>query len=382
MTRLPEIDPDYFKSTLEALLSIPSPSGYTDEIARWTMEEIQKMGIETELTRRGAIRARIPGTAAQPVRGVIAHLDTLGAIVRQLKDNGRLAVAPIGHWSSRFAEGARGTLFSEMGTFRGTILPLKASGHVFADEVDTQPVSWKQVEFRIDMPIYSKDDAERAHLAVGDIIAIDPQPEFFDNGYIVSRHLDDKAGVAALLTAMKALKESGQTPAVDTLFLFSITEEIGSGASSILTHDIASMVAIDNGAVAQGQGSKETGVTIAMGDMTGPFDFHLTRKLIELCREHDIRHQRDHFEHYRSDNASAVEGGADVRTALITFGIDASHGYERTHMDAPCSVAELVVAYVLSPVTIARDAEELGGLKGFPEQPHEAARGSTGHRTD
>lgn len=382
MTSLPEFDPDYFKSTLEALLLIPSPSGYTDEIARWTMEEIQKMGIETELTRRGAIRARIPGAMAQPVRGVIAHLDTLGAIVRQLKDNGRLAIAPIGHWSSRFAEGARGTLFSEKGTFRGTILPLKASGHVFADEVDTQPVSWKQVEFRVDMPVYSKDDAERAHLAVGDIIAIDPQPEFFDNGYIVSRHLDDKAGVAALLTAMKALKESGQTPAVDTLFLFSITEEIGSGASSILTHDIASMVAIDNGAVAEGQGSKETGVTIAMGDMTGPFDFHLTRKLIDLCREHDIRHQRDHFEHYRSDNASAVEGGADVRTALITFGIDASHGYERTHMDAPCSVARLVIAYVLSPVTITRDAEELGGLKGFPEQPHEAARGSTGHRTD
>ncbi|WP_420430087.1 hypothetical protein [Hyphobacterium sp.] len=176
--------------------------------------------------------------------------------------------------------------------------------------------------------------------------------------------------------------ESGRKPPVDTIFLFSISEEIGVGASSIVTHDIASMVAIDNGAVAPGQGSKETGVTIAMGDMTGPFDYHLTRKLIDLCRENDIRFQRDHFEHYRSDNASAVEGGADVRTALITFGVDASHGYERTHIDAPVSVAQLVTAYVLSEIIIQRDAEELGGLEGFPDQPHEAARGSQGHRTD
>lgn len=382
MTTRVEIDTDYLKDTLAHLLSIPSPSGYTDIVARWVTEELERLGVETELTRRGAIRARIAGEKDQPARGVIAHIDTLGAIVRQVKDNGRLALAPIGHWSSRFAEGARTTVFSEAGSFRGTILPLKASGHVYADEVDAQPVNWKQVELRVDMPIYSREDAERAQLAVGDIVAIDPQPEFFDNGYVVSRHLDDKAGAAALLAAIKALKESGRTPPVDTIFLFSISEEVGVGASSIVTHDIASMVAIDNGAVAPGQGSKETGVTIAMGDMTGPFDYHLTRKLIDLCRDNDIDFQRDHFEHYRSDNASAVEGGADIRTALITFGVDASHGYERTHIDAPVSVAQLVTAYVLSEIIIQRDAEELGGLEGFPDQPNEAARGSKGHRTD
>lgn len=382
MNKLPEIDSDYLKEALAKLLSIPSPSGYTDIAARWVTEELGRLGVETELTRRGAIRARIAGRDAQPARGIIAHIDTLGAIVREIKENGRLALAPIGHWSSRFAEGARATVFSEAGSFRGTILPLKASGHVYGDEIDTQPVSWKQVELRVDMPIYSREDAERAQLGVGDIVAIDPQPEFFDNGFIVSRHLDDKAGIAALLTAIRALKAAGTVPPVDTIFLFSISEEVGVGASSLLTHDIASIVAVDNGAVAPGQGSRETGVTIAMGDMTGPFDFHLTRKLLQLCHDHDIRYQRDHFEHYRSDNASAVEGGADVRTALITFGLDASHGYERTHIDAPVSVARLITAYALSPVTIKRDAEELGGLDGFPDQPTRAARGSKGRRAD
>ncbi|MCW5724497.1 MAG: osmoprotectant NAGGN system M42 family peptidase [Maricaulaceae bacterium] len=385
MTRkpaLPPIDRDYLLETLKTLLSIPSPTGYTDEAARWTCAEIERMGVEFELTRRGAIRARIPGKAAQPARAIISHLDTLGAQVAGIKDNGRMRLAPIGHWSARFAEGARCTVFTGRGGYRGAILPLKASGHVYNEEIDTQPVGWDHVELRVDAPMQSAADAERLGVAVGDIIAIDPQPEFIDNGYIASRHLDDKAGAAAMLAAMKAITEAKVTPVVDTLFLFSISEEVGVGASSILTHDVAAMVAVDNGACAPGQASKETGVTIAMADMTGPFDFHLTRKLIGLCEHHAIPFQRDLFRHYRSDNASAVEGGADVRTALVTFGVDASHGYERTHEDALLSVARLLTAYARSAVDIARDAEETGTLEGFTELPLAAAEGAEGHRAD
>lgn len=77
--------------------------------------------------------------------------------------------------------------------------------------------------------------------------------------------------------------------------------------------DIASLVAIDNGDCA-GPESSEFGVTLAMADQTGPFDYHLTKKLYELCGEHDIQVQKDVFRYYRSDAASAVEAGHDVRT--------------------------------------------------------------------
>jgi putative aminopeptidase FrvX len=210
-------------------------------------------------------------------------------------------------------------------------------------------------------------------IAVGNFVAIDPCPEFLGNGFIVSRHLDDKGGVAAMFAVLKALKESGAELPVDTLFLFSISEEVGVGASSILTHDVASMVAVDNGAVAPGQNSKETGVTIGMADMTGPFDYHLTTKLIHLAKSKQIPFQRDVFRYYRSDAASAIEGGADVRTALVTFGIDASHGYERVHENALISVARLLKAYALSAVEIERDAEPSGDLEGFTDQPTEPA---------
>ena len=368
MTRLP-IDTDYLLETLAKLLSIPSPTGYTDTVVRYVTVELEKLGLETELTRRGAIRAIRKGERPEGARAIVTHIDTLGAQVKSLKDNGRLGLVPIGTWSARFAEGARATIFTERGAYRGTILPLKASGHTFNEEVDTLPVGWDYVELRVDAMARNAGDFKRLEIEIGDIVAIDPQPEFIDNGFIVSRHLDNKAGVAVALTALKAMQAEQVVTPVDIHFLFTIAEEVGVGAASILTPDVASMVAIDNGTSAPGQNSSEFGVTIAMADQTGPFDYHLTKRLVELCRDNDIRYQKDVFRYYRSDSASAVEAGADVRTALITFGVDASHGYERIHLHALRSLSELVTAYVSSPVTITRDFEPTAeGIVGFTRQ--------------
>ncbi|MFO7309881.1 MAG: osmoprotectant NAGGN system M42 family peptidase [Pseudomonadota bacterium] len=364
------IDTAYLAAVLARLLGIPSPTGYTDTIVREVCLEIERLGVPYELTRRGAIRAVLEGRESRPARALIAHVDTLGAQVQRLKENGRLALVPIGTWSARFAEGARATVFGEKGSYRGTILPLKASGHIFNEEVDSQPAGWPFVELRVDALARSQRDLVHLGIDVGDTVAIDPQPEFLQNGFIVSRHLDDKAGVAILLAALKALKEEGARPEVDTQFIFTIAEETGVGASAALTNDVASIVAVDNGTTGPGQNSDEFGVTIAMADQTGPFDFHLTQKLVRLCRDNDIRYQKDTFRFYRSDSASAVVAGHDVRAALVTFGVDASHGYERIHMHALRSIAELLTAYTLSSVEIRRDAEETSPtVRGFTRQP-------------
>ncbi len=368
------VDRDYLLATLRKLLEIPSPTGYTDEVVRACCRMLSDLDVPYELTRRGAIRAVLKGESRKPARALIAHVDTLGAQVRHLKSNGRTELVPIGHWSARFAEGARCTLFTRGGSYRGTILPLKASGHTFGKQIDTQPVSWDNVELRVDLDVGSADDLRRHGIAIGDHVAIDPQPEFLANGYINSRHLDDKAGVAVLFAALKALRDGRVRVPVDCYFLFSIAEEVGVGASSVLHGDIASMVSIDNGTTAPGQASSEFGVTVAMADTSGPFDYHLTHKLIDLCEQFDIPFQRDIFRYYRCDSASAIEAGNDIRTALITFGIDASHGYERIHEHSLESLARLVIAYAGSDVLISRDREDMGSIKGFTHQPLAPAR--------
>jgi peptidase M42 family hydrolase len=365
------IDTDYLAAQLKALLAIDSPSGYTDSIVRHCTMELERLGLKPELTRRGAIRAVRQGSRREGARAIITHLDTLGAQVKAIKDNGRLELVPVGHWSSRFAEGARVTIYSENTSHRGTVLPLKASGHTFSTEVDTLPVGWPHVELRIDAMTTSRAETLGLGIDIGDMVAFDPQPEFLDNGFINSRHLDDKAGVAVALAAIEALERDKAKTPVDIHWLFTIAEEVGVGATSVLMPEVASMVTIDNGTTAPGQNSAEFGVTIAMADQTGPFDYHLTAKLVELCREHGIAFQKDIFRYYRSDSASAIEAGHDVRTALIAFGVDASHGYERIHMDALRSLAELVAVYVTSPLKIERDLKEFSGIAGFTEQPVE-----------
>lgn len=378
-----EIDTRYIHEQLVAMLAIASPTGYTDSIVRYVCGELERLRLPFDLTRRGAIRARLPGEQSAGARAIVSHLDTLGAQVKSLKANGRLELVPIGTWSSRFAEGARTTVFSESGTYRGTILPLKSSGHTYGDDVDDQPIGWQHVELRVDAFSNSDSDLRRLGIEIGDIVAIDPQPEFLENGFIVSRHLDNKAGVAVMLAALKSLMNTPHHRApVDVFWLFTITEEVGHGAASILMPDIASMVAVDNGTSAPGQNSSEFGVTISMADQTGPFDFHLTRKLAHLCQQNDIRYQKDLFRYYRSDSASALEAGADVRTALVTFGVDSSHGYERIHMHALRSIAELLTCYALSEVEIPRDLKPIAGIRGFTRQPSEPADQTYTSETD
>ena len=368
MQKLP-IDQTYVLNILVKLLRLPSPSGYTDRIVHFMCECLEQLGVDFELTRRGAIRATLSGERSSPDRAVVAHLDTLGAMVKGLKTNGRVQVVPVGHWNARFAEGARVTLFADLGVYRGTLLPLKASGHTFAAEVDEQPSSWENLEMRIDERCHSLGDLLRLGVHIGDYIAVDPQPDIMENGFIVSRHLDDKAGVAVLLGAMKAIVDAGIVLPLDCHPLFTISEEVGSGASAILHGDIAEMLTLDNGTTAPGQNSSEYGVTICMADMSGPFDYHLTHRLLQICQEFEIPHQRDVFRYYRSDSASAVEAGNDLRTALVAFGVDGSHGWERIHWNALESLAQLVSLYMQAPPLYERDRNARGPRPGFPTMP-------------
>jgi peptidase M42 family hydrolase len=365
-----QIDMDYLQTTLIDLLNIPSPSGYSDQVVHYVGEALKRLEIEFSVTRRGAIRACLAGTNGKLERAVCVHLDTLGAMCRMLKANGRLALAPVGTWSSRFAEGGRVTIFKSNGqSARGTVMPLLASGHVYNEQVDTQPISWDHIEVRVDEKCLTAAGLKAAGFSVGDFIAFDAAPEITPTGYLCARHLDDKAGVAVLLATAKAVKAAGITLPTDCYLLFTIAEEVGSGASSIIYGDVAEMVVIDHAPVSDGQNSTEHGVTIAMMDQTGPFDYHLSHKLIDLCEVHRIPHCTDVFRYYRSDSASAIEAGNDTRTALIGFGLDGSHGNERTHLDSLKAVAQLVGFYMQSAPTFMRDKDELAPLDGFPHQP-------------
>jgi peptidase M42 family hydrolase len=364
------IDMAYVEEVLVHLLRTPSPTGRTDEVVQYVGELVMDLGMDLTVTRRGLLNATLPGLRTRPDRAIVVHADTIGCMVTRLKDNGRLEVTPLGTHSARFAEGAHVTIFTDAErTHSGTVLPLKSSGHQYGDEVDTQGVGWPLVEVRVDEPVFDVAGLKALGLQVGDFVALDANPMLTASGFVKSRHLDDKAGIAAALGAFKSLIDAEVAPLVSAHLLVTIAEEVGHGATHGLDTDVAEMIAVDNAVVAPGQQSREDCANIAMLDSTGPFDYHFSRRLISLCEEHDVPHTRDTFRYYRSDAASAVEAGLEMRTALVGFGVDSSHGHERTHLQGVEHVAELLSLYLQTDLTFPDwDISERGPLEEFPSR--------------
>ncbi len=370
-----EADRTWMVDTLLALLQTPSPAGRTDAVMQLIGDIFDDFGVPFSLTRRGALTAELPGESATTDRALVVHADTIGCMVRRLKDNGRLEVVPVGTFSARFAAGARVRIFSDDPDefITGTVMPLKASGHAFGDEIDLQPTDWEHVEVRVDRKVSSREDLIRLGLQIGDFVAFIASPELTADGYIVSRHLDGKAGVAIALALAKNFAENKLVLPHRTMVMITITEEVGHGASHGLPADVAELVSVDNAVCAPGQHSIEDGVTIPMADLHGPFDYHLTRKLCRLADEQGIPYARDVFRFYRSDAAAAIEAGAGTRAALVGFGLDGSHGWERSHLDSLQAVYCLLHSWLQTPLTFAKwDAKPSGKLRDFPSSKQPA----------
>src|SRR3954453_7670390 len=360
---------EYLHRVLADLLEIPSPTGRTDHVQQYVGERLQEMGLPFYVTRRGSINASLTGARDGADRAVVVHTDTIGCMVKALKDSGRLEIRPLGPHSARFSEGAEIRVFTDdlEQYITGTVLPLKASGHRYDQGVDTQGVGWEHFEVRVDEDVATAADLRKLGIDVGDFVALLSYPNVTASGYVRSRHLDDKAGVAAALAAFKAVRDAGISVPVTAHLLVTSAEEVGQGATHGLDPLVAEIVSIDAAVVAPGQQSREQTVSVAMADGVAPFDYHLTRKLTRLAEDCDIPYVRDVFDYYRSDLATALEAGADTRTALLGFGVDATHGHERTHREGLRHLAHLVALYVQTDLVFPEwDVEPEGELAGFP----------------
>ncbi len=361
------IDVDRIKSAVLELLAIPSPCGFTDEIVHCISRHLTEMGIEHKLTRRGTVQARIPGKVSAPARAIVTHVDTYGAMVRMLRDDGRILIAPIGHWSSRFAEGCKVNVFTEKSLLRGTILPSVEWGVSRDQGVEAVPFGWDHVELRLEEAVYSADDLRELGVEPGNFIALDCNPEVLDNGYIVSRNLDNKAGTAAVLEMLRHMSEENIQPSHDTYVLFTITETTGAGIGSAIMPEVSELVTVDFASVKSREKSPFKRITLASGDASGPYDYHLTAHLYQIATEAGIPFQRRHLKAYHSDAAAALIAGHDVRTAVVAYAGDASHSIERTHIESLENLAQLLMVYCVSKPTFASD-DAVTTAKDFSHQ--------------
>ncbi len=337
---------DYLLSFLETILKTPSPSGYTHLAINKVKKEAERVGYRTELTVKGCLLIYLPGQNSKRTVSLSAHIDTLGAMVRSIKDNGNIRYTSIGGFNQHSVEGEYCSIFTRDGkTYTGTILTTKPSGHVYGAKTRNQKRTEENMEIRLDERVSKKEEVQALGIQAGDFIAFDSRTITTPQKFVKSRHLDDKASVAIIMSILERLSREKTEPLYNTIILISTYEEVGHGAS-YLPPEVDEMLVVDMGAIGDDLETTEYVVSICAKDSSGPYDYNLTGHLINLAKANNLAYAIDIYPSYSSDGSAALRGGNNIRTALVGPGVHASHALERTHLDGLMNTTRLVWAYL------------------------------------
>jgi len=326
------------------LAKIPSPSGFTDTIITYLDSELRGMGLIPHRTRKGALVVEIGGQERPIV--LAAHVDTLGAMVKSLKPNGRLEMTNIGGFTMNSIENENCIVHTKSGkSFTGTIQSISPSVHVF-ENARTLERKISNMEIRVDEEAKDAEALQRLGIEAGDFVSFDPRVTVTDNGFVKSRHLDDKASVAVLLDLARRASSGEVTFGRKTYLFFSNYEEVGHGASAAMPEDCEEIISVDMGAIGDTLKTDEFVVSICAKDSGGPYDNSVVRNLIETAKKVSVDYAVDIYPFYGSDVEASLRAGYDVRFGLVGPGVESSHGYERTHYRALENTLKLLMGYI------------------------------------
>jgi len=280
----------------------------------------------------------------EPDLVLTGHIDTLGAMVKELKCDGTLEITQLGSYPLNSFEGEYVTVRNSSGKlFRGTFLLNNPSDHV-NKKVRSENREFSSMSVRLDEYISSSKELEKLGLAVGDFIFYDTRFETGPSGFVKSRFLDDKACAAIMIELIKYFEKKKSS--IKAGFFFSNYEEVGHGSCAGIPSSAKELLVLDMAVVGDGCTGREDAVSICVKDSSGPYDFFMTDKLRSLAKAKKIDFVTDIYPYYGSDGSAALTAGYDVRVGLIGPGVSASHGVERTHVKGLEATFNLAKAYI------------------------------------
>lgn len=339
---------NYILDQAKALLAIDSPTGYTADVTDYLMKSFSEMGYSPIRTVKGGVLVDLGG--GPDAAGAIlleAHVDTLGGMVKEIKGNGNLRIAPLGGLNPNNAETENCRIITRFdGTYEGTLQLDNASIHVNTKYNDTQR-SFDTLEVVIDEPVKSKADTASLGISVGDIVCLDPRTTVTKNGYIKSRFLDDKLSTAILMGFARHIKKNDITPDRHIYLHITVFEEVGHGGCASVPAGVTEIISVDMGCVGSGLDCTEHQVSICAKDSRGPYHYDVVTGLIQAAKKANVDYAVDIYPSYGSDADAALTAGHDIRHGLIGPGVYASHGYERSHVNGVKNTFELLRSYLL-----------------------------------
>ena len=337
---------EYAANMALELIAIDSPSGYTDRAAEWVCQTFTALGYDAHMTQKGGVVIDLGGNNADDVLLLEAHADTLGAMVAEIKGNGRLRVTNLGGMRAENAETENVRVYTRDGkVIEGTLQLCNASVHVNGNYGNTSR-TFDTTEVVLDEDVKSASDTRALGIEVGDIVCFDPRSKITASGYIKSRFLDDKLSVGILLGFAKYLKDNSITPNRRVYAHVTCYEEVGHGGSASVPAGVTEAISIDMGCVGSGVQCTERQVSICAKDSGGPYSYTVVGKLIDAAKREGADYAVDIYPHYGSDVEATLRAGYDIRHGLIGAGVYASHGYERSHIDGVYNSIKVLCGYL------------------------------------
>ena len=337
---------DFSWEQTEKLLAIDSPSGFTDAAAQWVKEAFESLGFAAAITTKGGVLADLGGRDDADALLLEAHADTLGAMVAEIKGNGRLRLTNLGGMSPNNAEAENVRIHTREGKIiEGTCQLCNASVHVNGDYGSAKR-TWDTLEVVPDEAVASAEDTRKLGIQVGDIVCFDPRTRRTASGYLKSRFLDDKLSVGILLGLAKYLSDTGITPARRVYAHVTVYEEVGHGGSASVPQGVTEAISVDMGCVGEGLQCTERQVSICAKDSGGPYSYAVVGKLIDAAKKTGADYAVDVYPYYGSDVEATLRSGHDIRHGLIGAGVYASHGYERSHIDGVYNTLKVLAGYL------------------------------------
>lgn len=337
---------DYSWEKTAELLSIPSPTGFTEKAADWLLKQFTSLGFEASKTVKGGVLVDFGGGDSENALMLEAHTDTLGGMVAEVKSNGRLRLTPLGGMNPNNSETENVTVFTRNGKqYEGTLQLCNASIHVNDKYSDTKR-TWDSVEVVLDEDVKTAGDTNALGIDTGDIVCFDPRTRKTASGYLKSRFLDDKLSVGILFGLAKYLKDEHVTLNRRVFAHITVYEEVGHGGSASVPCGVTEAISIDMGCVGDGLKCNERQVSICAKDSGGPYSYDVVGKLIEAAKMSNADYAVDVYPHYGSDVEATLRSGCDIKHGLIGAGVYASHGYERSHIDGVYNTLKVICAYL------------------------------------
>ena len=329
-----------------SLLAIDSPSGFTTRAAQWMKDAFVSLGFDARITTKGGVIADLGGSDSADGLLLAAHMDTLGAMVAEIKSNGRLRLTPLGGLNANNAETENVRVYTRTGAvIEGTVQLCNASIHVNSD-YNTTSRSFDTTEVVLDADADTPEAVKALGIQVGDIVCPDPRTRRTDTGYLKSRYLDDKLSVGILLGFAKYLADNRITPQRRLWVHITAYEEVGHGGSGSVPGGVTEALSVDMGCVGNGLQCTEKQVSICAKDSGGPYSYDVVGKLIESAKKTGADYTVDVYPHYGSDVEATLRAGFDIRHGLIGPGVYASHGYERSHIDGVYNTLKVLQGYL------------------------------------